>query len=67
MRNATREITATLGALMGVAGIEHGIGEILQGSITAPGIVFPSWPRSPFFRIVGGEPAMTIVPNMLVT
>jgi hypothetical protein len=67
MRNATREITATLGALMGVAGIEHGFGEILQGSIAPPGIVFPSWPGSAFFRIVGGEPAMTIVPNLLVT
>ena len=67
MRNATREITATLGALMGVAGIEHGFGEILQGSIAPPGSVFPSWPGSAFFSIVGGEPAMTIVPNMLVT
>jgi hypothetical protein len=52
---------------MGLAGVEHGAGEILQGSTAPAGIMFPSWPDSAFFRIVGGEPAMTLVPNLLVT
>jgi hypothetical protein len=56
-----------MGILMGLAGIEHGIGETLQGNIAPSGIMFPSWPGSAFFRIVAGEPAMTIVPNLLVT
>ena len=67
MKSATRALVSTLGILMGIAGIEHGIGEILQGNVAPAGIMFPSWPDSAFFRIVGGEPAMTIVPNLLVT
>ena len=67
MRNATRATVSTLGVIMGLGGIEHGIGEILQGNIAPKGLAILSWPDSPFFRIVGGEPAMTIVPNLLVT
>jgi hypothetical protein len=67
MRNATKATVSALGALMGVVGIEHGIGEILQGNVAPAGIMFQSWPDSAFFRIVGGEPALTIVPNLLVT
>ncbi len=67
MRNATRAIVSSLGALMGLGGIEHGIGEILQGNTVPSGVIFPSWPDSAFFRIVAGEPAMSIVPNFLVT
>lgn len=67
MRNATKVAVSTIGALLGVAGIEHGIGEILQGNIAPDGVMILSWPGSAFFRIVGGEPAMTIVPNLLVT
>ena len=67
MRSATQVVVSTMGILMGLAGIEHGIGETLQGNIAPSGIMFPSWPGSAFFRIVGGEPAMTIVPNLLVT
>lgn len=67
MRSATKVTVSTIGILMGVAGIEHGIGEILQGNVVQAGIMFPSWPDSAFFRIVGGEPAMTIIPNLLVT
>ncbi len=60
-------MVSTIGALMGLAGIEHGIGEILQGNIAPKGIMILSWPESAFFRIVAGEPAMTVVPNLLVT
>jgi hypothetical protein len=67
MRNATRTLVSTLGAIMGLGGIEHGIGEVLQGNTVPCGLIFPSWPDSAFFRIVGGEPAMSIVPNFLIT
>lgn len=67
MKSATRVTLLTFGVLMGLAGVEHGIGEILQGSIAPSGLIFPSWPGSAFFSIVGGEPAMTLVPNLLVT
>jgi hypothetical protein len=67
MRNATTVTVSALGTLMGVAGIEHGIGEILQGNVAPAGIMFASWPDSALFRSVGGEPAMSIIPNLLVT
>lgn len=52
---------------MALAGIEHGIGEVLQGNAAPGGLVFPSWPDSAFFRSLNGEPALTIIPNLLVT
>jgi hypothetical protein len=52
---------------MGLGGIEHGIGEVLQGNTVPGGVIFPSWPDSAFFRIVSGEPAMSIIPDFLVT
>ena len=67
MRNATEVFASTFGAIMALAGIEHGIGEILQGNVAPSGIMILSWPESPFFRSLGGEPAMTIIPNLLVT
>ncbi len=67
MRNATNTFTSTLGAIMGLAGLEHGIGEALQGNVAPSGLMILSWPDSSFFRIMGGEPAMTIIPNLLVS
>lgn len=67
MRNATRVTVATFGALAGLAGIEHGIGEILQGNRAPGGLMIQSWPDAEFFRILSGEPAMTIVPNLRLT
>ncbi len=67
MKNATRIFTSTFGAIMALAGIEHGVGEVLQGGIAPGGIMILSWPDSAFFRAVNGEPAMTVIPNMLVT
>jgi len=52
---------------VGLLGIEHGIGEVLQGNIAPDGIMILSWPGSALFHILAGEPAMTIVPNLLVT
>jgi hypothetical protein len=67
MRNATIVTISTFGALAGLAGIEHGIGEALQGNRAPDGVMIVSWLGSELFRIVAGEPAMTIVPNLLVT
>lgn len=52
---------------MALAGLEHGIGEVLQGNIAPSGIMILSWPESAFFSSLGGEPAMTVVPNLLIT
>lgn len=67
MRKATRVITSTFGTIMAFAGLEHGIGEVLQGNVAPSGTMFLSWPESAFFRSLGGEPAMTVIPNLLIT
>lgn len=67
MKNATKATVSTFGAIAALAGLEHGIGETLQGNTTPGGWVIQSWPGSAFFDILAGEPAMTIVPNLLVT
>jgi hypothetical protein len=66
-RNATGVVVALLGAFVAVAGFEHGIGEVLQGNVAPSGIAIQSWPDSAFFRVVNGEPAMTVVPDLLAT
>ncbi|HEX6208422.1 MAG TPA: hypothetical protein VF058_08715 [Actinomycetota bacterium] len=64
---ATRIFASVVGTLAALAGIEHGVGEILQGSVPPESIVIESWPASEAFEILGGEPAMTVVPNLVAT
>ena len=40
---------------------------MLQGNVAPEGIMILSWPDSEVFAILAGEPAMTIVPNLLIT
>ena len=67
MNKATMRLSLILGILAGIMGIEHGIGEVLEGYRSTDGVFILSWPNSAFFEIMAGEPAMTIVPNYLVT
>jgi hypothetical protein len=65
MKNATRLYVSTFGTIMALAGIEHGIGEILQGNVAPSSVMIQSWPESEFFLSLSGEPAMTVIPNLL--
>jgi hypothetical protein len=67
MHSATRVVTSTFGVLAALAALEHGVGEVLQGNVRAAGLTIQSWPDAEFFRIEAGEPAMTIVPNLLAS
>ena len=53
-----------VGIFAGLAGASHGPGEILQGNIAPSEIMIKAWPD---LTVLGGEPAMTIVPSLLVT
>lgn len=64
---ATGTVVAVFGALAGLAGIEHGVGEMLQGSGPPPGWVIRSWPEHAAFEALGGEPALTVLPDLLVS
>lgn len=65
--SATRVTVTALGLLAAIVGIEHGLGAIEQGAVAPPGLVFQSWPDATAFDAVDGEPALTIVPNLLFT
>jgi hypothetical protein len=65
--SATRIIAAALGAIVGLAGMEHGFFELLQGNATTNGLVIDAigpaqklWPGAT-------EPALTVVPNFFAS
>lgn len=64
---ATRVVVGALGALVGLAGVEHGIGEVLQGPVRPGGLLIMSWPDAAALEVLGGEPAMTVIPDLRVT
>src|SRR3990172_7882550 len=68
MRKATRIVAASLGIVAGIAGLEHGYFEILQGNARPASLMFASWgpPCVPEEAWHACEPAMTVVPNLLI-
>jgi hypothetical protein len=70
MRKATRIVAASLGILAGIAGLEHGVFEVLQGNSRPAGLMFSSWgPQvcDPAKIWHACEPAMSLLPNFLIT
>lgn len=65
--SAARVVASVFGALAGVGGLTHGIGETLQGNVTPSGMFIDSWTQGPIATNMGGDPAMTVVPNLLIT
>jgi hypothetical protein len=64
---AAKFVAIAYGVLAGLGGIRHGIGEIIQGNMRPEGVFFLSWTEGPLATNMGGEPAMTIIPNLLIT
>lgn len=60
-------LAAVCGGLAGVGGTVHGVGEVVQGSRSTGGIVFNSWADGRIARNLGGEPAMSLIPDLLLT
>jgi len=60
-------VARIFGVLSGIGGLTHGIGEVLQGNRVPDGIIINSWAQGPIATNMGGEPGMTIVPNLLIT
>lgn len=67
MRRATRIAAASFGVLAGLAGLEHGYYEILQGNIRPHGLMIVSIgpPCLPEATWNACEPAMTVLPSFL--
>jgi len=69
MRRATKTVATWLGIAAGLAGLEHGYFEILQGNTRPPSLAFPSMgpPCDPAVAWNACEPAMSILPNLQAT
>jgi len=69
MRKATRIIAASFGVFAGFGGLEHGYFEFLQGNVRPESIMIASMgaPCVPEKIWHLCEPAMTILPNFLMT
>ncbi|MFL7890888.1 MAG: hypothetical protein AB8I56_02385 [Anaerolineales bacterium] len=67
MRKATKTVTTWLGISAGIAGLEHGYFEILQGSTSTEGLMITSIgpPCVPEDIWNACEPALTILPDFL--
>jgi hypothetical protein len=62
--NKLKVTASALGIFTGLGGASHGPGEMLQGNLAPSNTVFQAWPS---LTALGGEPAMTIIPSLLVT
>ncbi len=62
-----KTLSSTIGALVGFAGIEHGIFETLQGNIGTNGFIIDA--IGPAQELWSGamEPAFSFIPNFLIT
>jgi hypothetical protein len=69
MRKATKTVATWFGIIAGIAGLEHGYFEILQGNTKPASLMFPSMgpPCMPEKIWNACEPAMSILPNFLIT
>jgi hypothetical protein len=67
MNRATKTIVSTIGVLLGIAGLDHGFFEILQGNQPTTGLIIQAIGPAQKMWKYGGEEAFTLVPNFLIT
>ena len=64
---ATTTSVTVVGLLVAMAAAEHGVGEIVQRPRLDEGPFIESWPHAAVFEQLAGEPAMTLLPDPVVT
>lgn len=64
--NPIAVITKTVGVVLGLAGFEHGLFELLQGNVPTPGRVVQAIGPGQRFWPLGTEEAFTLAPTFLV-
>ena len=64
---AIKKVASIFGVLVGLAGIEHGIFEILQGNVAPNDIMIDAIGPAQKFWEYATETALTIIPNLLIT
>lgn len=65
--NASKLTAILFSVFGGLFGLEHGIGEILQGNISTPGLKIYAYSAPGLAFPFGREPALTVVPNYLIS
>lgn len=65
MNRSIRTIVSTIGVMLGIAGLDHGIFEILQGNKPTTGLIIQAIGREQ--NLWGTEEAFTLLPNFLLT
>jgi len=63
--SAIKTVATTFGVLVGLAGIEHGIFEILQGNVKPEGLIIDAIGPSQRIWEYSSETALTVIPSML--
>lgn len=66
---ATRAVASSLGVLLGISSISHGVPEMMQGNAPTPGFLIKALGARHSWTLwtQGGEPAFTLVHNFLLT
>src|SRR5512140_2934526 len=64
---ATKTIVAITGISLGIAGLNHGFFETLQGNTPTNGLIIQAIGAANRMWLHGTEEAFTIIPNFLVT
>jgi hypothetical protein len=64
---ATRIFASTLGVVVGLAGVNHGFFEFLQGDVRPDNIMIDAIGPAQRFWEYGTETALTIIPNFLIS
>ncbi len=64
---AMRTVASVFGILVGLAGIEHGVFEMLQGNVATDGIFIDAIGDAQRFWPGAAETAVTVVPSFLLT
>jgi len=67
MNRATKTIVSTIGIILGLSGLDHGIFEILQGNLRTNDLFIQAIGPAQKMWAYGTEDAFTIIPNFLIT
>jgi hypothetical protein len=60
-------LAASGGVMAGIGGAVHGVGEVVQGPGRPGGIFFESWTTGPIADNLGGEPGLSLLPDLLLS
>lgn len=60
-------VVTALGVVAAFAGVEHGVGELVQPNTDPGSVLIESWPDVAAFELLSGEPAMTLIPDLRVS